>query len=172
MMKSLITNSYCILLPFLWKSMNCSPFYIGFAIFLFVFAGSIGSFLSPKIEKKLGSKTIIYFSMLATFPLTIIFALTYQSMPALSLVVFALSGFSTTLAQPVFLVLAQKAMPEYKSIVSGFVNGFCWGLVALCISFMGACAQKFGIINVLIFLSLIPVVSSRFVRYIRIPEDM
>ena len=37
MMKSLVTNSSCILLPFLWKSMEYTPFYIGFALFLFVF---------------------------------------------------------------------------------------------------------------------------------------
>jgi len=58
MMKSLVTNSSCILLPFLWKSMGYSAFYIGFALFLFVFAGSIGSFLSPYAEKIFGSKPI------------------------------------------------------------------------------------------------------------------
>ena len=54
MMKSLITNSTCILLPFLWKDMGYPPFYIGSALFLFVFAGALGSFISPKIEKMFG----------------------------------------------------------------------------------------------------------------------
>ena len=60
MLKTLVTNSSCVLLPFLWKTMDYTPFYIGFALFLFVFAGAIASFLSPKIESKLGSKAIIY----------------------------------------------------------------------------------------------------------------
>ena len=146
MMKSLITNSTCVLLPFLWKSMGYSPFYIGFALFLFVFAGSIGSFLSPKFEQKIGSKFILYFSMCATLPMMIAFASTYRTMPILSMTIFALIGFTTMLAQPVTLVLAQKTLPKYKSIVAGFVNGFCWGIIALFMSFLGAFAQKFGII--------------------------
>ncbi len=166
MMKSLITNGSCILLPFLWKSMNYSPFYIGFALFLFVFAGAIGSFLSPKLEKLVGSKPIIYFSMWATFPMMILFALTYKSQPILSIVIFFIIGFTTMLAQPVTMVWAQRTLPEYKSIVAGFINGFCWGIVALCMSVLGAVAQKFGIMNVLVVLSCVPAIASYFVKYL------
>lgn len=167
MMKSLMTNSSCILLPFLWKDMAYKPFYIGFALFLFVSAGAIGSFLSPKLEKCIGSKPVIYLSMWGTLPLMIGFALTYKNSSIISLALFALIGFVTMLAQPVVLVWAQKTLPEYKSIVAGFTNGFCWGIVALCMSFLGAVAQKFGIMNVLLFLATIPAISSYFVKYLR-----
>ena len=167
MMKSLVTNSSCVLLPFLWKDMNYTPFYIGVALFLFVFMGAIGSFLSPRLEKIFGSKPVIYFSMWSSLPLTIVFAFTYKSMPLFSLLVFGFIGFTTMLAQPVVLVLAQKILPKYKSIVSGFVNGFCWGIVALCISFLGLVAQHVGIINVLLILSAIPLISSFVVNYIK-----
>lgn len=167
MMKSLITNSSCILLPFLWKFMNYTPFYIGFALFLFVFAGAIGSFLSPKVERLIGSKPIIYFSMWATLPMMILFALTYKTHYAFSLIVFFMIGFTTMLAQPVTMVWAQKTLPEYKSVVAGFINGFCWGIVALCMSILGAVAQKFGIMNVLVTLSVIPACSSYFVKYLK-----
>jgi len=167
MMKSLMTNSTCVLLPFLWKSMGHSPFYIGFALFLFVFAGSIGSYLSPRFEKLFGSKPVIYFSMWGTFPLMSLFALTYKTMPNVSLFIFALIGFVTMLAQPVILVWSQKTMPDYKSIVSGFVNGFCWGIVAILVAFLGGIAQKYGIMNVLLYLSAIPLFSSYFVKYLK-----
>lgn len=167
MMKSLVTNSFCILLPFLWKSMGYSAFYIGVALFLFVFAGSLGSFASPKIEKLVGSKPIIYFSMWSTLPLMAVFALVYKTTPVLSMIIFAVIGFTTMLAQPVTLVWAQKTLPQYKSIVAGFVNGFCWGTIALCMSVLGAFAQKFGIINVLLVLTVIPAISSYFVRYLK-----
>ncbi len=171
MLKSLVTNSSCILLPFLWKSMGYSPFYIGTALFLFVFTGAVGSFLSPRIEKLTGSKPIIYFSMWATFPLMLVFALTYKTMPVFSMVVFALVGLTTMLAQPVVLVWAQKTLPEYKSIVAGFINGFCWGIVALALSVLGAVAQKYGIMNSLLVLTLIPAISSYFVRYLKAYND-
>lgn len=167
MMKSLITNSSCILLPFLWKSMNYSPFYIGFALFLFVFAGSIGSFLSPKVEKRLGQKPIIYFSMWATFPMMLLFGFIYKTSPILSLMIFFLIGFTTMLAQPVTMVWAQRLLPKYKSIVAGFINGFCWGIVALLMSVLGAVAQKYGIMNVLIILSILPALCSYFVKYLK-----
>lgn len=167
MMKSLVTNSSCVLLPFLWKSLDESPFYIGFALFLFVFAGSIGSFLSPRLEKVFGTKPIIYFSMWGTLPAMLGFALTYKTMPLLSTLLFALIGFTTMLAQPVVLVLAQKVLPEFKSVVSGFVNGFCWGTVALILSGLGIIAQKFGIINVLLILTIIPVLASISVKYLK-----
>ena len=147
--------------------MNYSPFYIGFALFLFVFAGAIGSFLSPKIEKLVGSKPIVYFSMWATFPMMLLFALTYKTHSVLSIAIFFVIGFTTMLAQPVTMVWAQKTLPEYKSIVAGFINGFCWGIVALCMSILGAVAQKFGIMNVLVLLSVIPAISSYYVRFLK-----
>lgn len=167
MMKSLVTNSSCILLPFLWKSMGYTPFYIGFALFLFVFAGAIGSFVSPKLEKIIGSKPVVYISMWATFPMMLGFAFTYKTIPIFSLILFGLIGFTTMLAQPVTLVWAQRTLPQFKSIVAGFINGFCWGTIALCMSILGAVAQKFGIMNVLIVLTLFPVISSYFVKNLK-----
>ena len=167
MMKSLVTNSSCVLLPFLWKDLGKTPFYIGFALFLFVAAGALGSFLSPRLEKFVGSKPVIYFSMWGTFPIMLGFAFTYKSMPELSLALFAITGFITMLAQPVVLVWSQKILPEYKSIVSGLVNGFCWGTVALALTGLGAVAEFFGIINVLIFLTLIPLIASFGVKHLK-----
>ena len=166
MMKSLMTNSCCILLPFLWKSMNHTPFYIGFALFLFVFAGAIGSFVSPKAENVFGSKAVIYISLCATCPMIILFAMTYRAYPVLSMVIFGIIGFTTMLAQPVTMVWAQRTLPQYKSIVAGFINGFCWGITALCMSILGLTAQNFGIITVLVLLSIIPACSSYFVKYL------
>lgn len=170
MMKSLVTNSSCVLLPFLWKDLNYSPFYIGFALFLFVFTGALGSFISPKMEKIIGSKLVIYLSMWLSFPLTVLFAFTYKTMPICSLVIFSFIGFTTMLAQPVTLVLAQKILPKYKSIVSGMVNGFCWGVIALLMSVLGYIAQNFGIVNVLVILSFIPIFASSVVKYLKIEE--
>lgn len=167
MMKSLITNSCSILLPFLWKDMGYAPSYIGIALFLFVFSGAIGSFLSPKAEAKFGSKPVIYFSMWATLPMMITFAVTYKTHPILSMLIFVAIGFTTMLAQPIIMVWAQKILPQYKSIVAGFINGFCWGTVALCMSVLGTIAQNYGIVLVLVILSTIPAIFSYFVKFLK-----
>lgn len=171
MMKSLVTTSCCTLLPFLWRNeLHYSPLHIGIALSLFVFAGGIGSMVSRSIEVVWGTKRLLYFSMTATLPMIILFHLTYQSHPVISLITFIVIGFTTMLAQPVTMVMAQKTLPQYKSIVAGFINGFAWGVVAIALSIIGISAQHFGITNVLIVLSILPVLSSYTIKYL--PDEI
>lgn len=166
MLKSLISTSCFILLPFLWKDMGYSPFFIGTALFIFIFVGGIGSMLSNKFEKLVGTRNVFYFSMISTLPLMILFVLTYKTIPAFSFAVYFVMGFVTMLAVPVTMNMAQSIIPEYKSIIGGFINGFSWGIVALIMSLNGYVAQKFGITNVLLGVSVIPAMFSVFVKYL------
>lgn len=164
MLKTMIMSACFILLPFLWKNMGYKPFYIGMALFIFIFAGGIGSLISGHIEKNIGAANVFYISMISTFPLMILFILTCSSHPTLSLGIFVIMGFITMMATPVTMVMAQNVIPEYKSIISGFINGFSWGIVAIAMSLLGFIAEKFGITNVLIFVSIIPAVCSILVK--------
>ena len=166
MLKSLISTSCFILLPFLWKSMGYSPFFIGAALFVFIFVGGIGSMLSNKFEKLVGTRNVFYFSMISTLPLMFLFVLTYKVFPVFSFAVYFVMGFVTMLAVPVTMNMAQSIIPEYKSIIGGFINGFSWGIVALIMSLNGYVAQKFGITNVLLGVSIIPALFSVFVKYL------
>lgn len=166
MMKTLVTNCACILLPFLWRDMGYSAFYIGIALFAFIFAGGIGSLVSHKVEELVGTKTLLYFSMCISLPLIIGFAFTYQNHPVISLIIFLIMGFTTMLAQPVTVVMAQEIMPKYKSIVAGLMVGFSWGVIAVLLSAIGIIAEKFGIINVLVIAFIFPVLSSYFVKFL------
>lgn len=173
-MKTLIANSATILLPFLWKNMGYSPSYIGVALFFFLLLGGVASFLSGKIEEKIGARKVFYISMIVTCPLMIMFLATYKAHPTLSVGIFVLMGFTTMLAQPVMLVMAQRTMPDYKSIVSGFINGFSWGIVAIFLTIVGFCAQAFGIAKVLLIVSFVPVIFSYFVKFLpeHVKEDV
>lgn len=166
MLKSLITTSCSILLPFLWKAQGYSKFQIGVALFLFLFLGGIGSLLSPKFEKKIGTANVFYISMIATFPMMILFMITYKSLPSLSFVIFALMGFVTMFATPITMSMAQKVLPQYKSIIGGFINGFSWGIVAIAMSIIGFVAQATSIVPVLVILSAIPAICSYLVKYL------
>lgn len=162
-LKSLITTSTSILLPFLWRDMGYLPFKIGAALFAFSFMSGIGSFISRDIEKRIGAKKVFYFSMISTLPLMVLFALTYEPLPAASFVIFALMGLCTAMAMPVTMVMAQSEMPQYKSIIGGFINGFSWGVIAIFMSAIGFVAQAKGIIPVLLVVSLIPAVLSFYI---------
>lgn len=166
MMKVLVTTSCCTLLPFLWKDMGYTPLYIGKALFLFIIAGGIASLCSHKIELWVGTKNLLYFSMTATLPMIIMFALTYKHHSTFSIATFIVIGFTTMLAQPVTMVMGQTILPKYKSVVAGFMNGFAWGVVAILLSFIGLTAQQYGITNVLVVLSLFPVFATVLVKYL------
>lgn len=102
--------------------------------------------------------------MIFTLPLMLAFVGTYKSHPTISLIIFVIMGFVTMMATPVVMVMAQNTLPEYKSIISGFINGFSWGIVAIVMSMLGFVAENFGITNVLIFVAIIPAVCSVLVK--------
>ncbi len=165
-LKSLITTSCSILLPFLWKAQGYSKFQIGLAMFCYLFLGGMASLLSPKVEQKIGTKNVFYLSMISTLPMMLLFMLTYKTIPILSFVIFALMGFVTFFATPITMSMAQKVLPQYKSIIGGFINGFSWGIVAVAMSFIGYIAQATSIVPVLVVVSVIPAACSVLVKYL------
>lgn len=168
MVKTLITTSCSIFLPFLWKDLGYSKFFIGCALFAFTFVGGIASTISPWIEKKFGTKFILYLSMIATCPLLLGFILTYETLPWFAVLCFILTGAITMMASPVIMLLAQNLAPQYKSIISGFVNGFAWGVIAVLMSGLGLVAQNIGITNLLFWVSIIPVFASLSIKNIKL----
>ena len=166
MLKSLIQTSCSILLPFLWKSEGYTQFRIGTALFCFILLGGIASFLSPKFEKKIGTANVFYISMILTFPLMLMFMFTYKTLPVLSFIIYSIMGFVTMFATPITMSMAQSVLPQYKSIIGGFINGFSWGIVAILMSVIGYLAQATDIVSVLVLISLIPAVCSFMVKFL------
>ena len=169
-LKTLVTTSCLILVPFLLKNLDYQPFYIGIILFCFILAGGVGSIFSRNFEKKAGTANIFYISMMSTLPLMALFALTYKTLPFLAAAIFVIIGFVTMLAQPVTMVMAQSVLPQYRSIMGGFINGFAWGIVAIFMSAIGFVAQAKGIIPVLIVVSIVPVIFSKLVKYLFVED--
>ena len=165
-LKSLVTSSFSVLLPFYWKSMGFSAFQIGIAVFLFLTVGAFGTYISSKYEKIIGYKNVFYTSLIVPFILTVIFVSLLKLSPVLSFILFILTGFVTMLSVSINMVMAQKTMPQYKSMISGFIAGFSWGIVGVMLPLIGFVAQNIGIIKVLVIISFIPVVLSYFVRFL------
>lgn len=164
-LKSLMQTSCSMLLPFLWQRMHYSKIEIGVAMFCFLFAGGIASFLSPKVEKKIGTKNVFYISMILPLPIIGMFAMTYKTIPLLSFAFVALTGFVVMFAVPVMMSMAQKILPQYKSIIGGFINGFSWGVVAIIITMVSHIADTNNcIVPVILIISTIPAICSFMVK--------
>lgn len=165
-LKSLVTSSFSVLLPFYWKSLGYSAFQIGIAVFLFLTVGAFGTYISSKYEKLIGYKNVFYTSLIVPFILTVIFVSLLKLSPVLSFILFILTGFVTMLSVSINMVMAQRTMPQYKSMISGFIAGFSWGIVGVLLPLIGFVAQNIGIIKVLVIISFIPFLLSYFVKYL------
>lgn len=171
-LKSLVTSSFSVLLPFYWKDLGYNAFQIGVAVFVFLTVGALGTYLSSKYEKFIGYKNVFYTSLIVPFILTIAFVLLVKVSPVVSFIIYVLTGFVTMLSVSINMVMAQKTMPQHKSMISGFIGGFSWGIVGVMLPLIGFFAQNAGIIKTLLVISAIPVVLSYFVKFLpeRQPE--
>ena len=170
MIKSLVSIVYCLLMPFLWKQIGYGVFEIGIIISVYTLAGAIATYVSPKLEKKIGTKRVFLLSLILIAPITFVMFLTLHSISLLSISMFVSLGFIAFLSSTLNTVLAQRLHPNIKSMISGFINGFSWGAVGVLLSFFGYIAQKIGIIWLLSGISIIPLIYSLVV--LKIPDTI
>ena len=170
MLKSLVSIVYCLLLPFLWKQLGYGVLEIGVILCIYTLAGALATYISPKIEKKIGTKKVFILSLVLVAPITLIMFLTLHNFPLISIFMFILLGFIAFLSSTLNTVLAQKLHPDIKSMISGFINGFSWGTIGVLLSVFGYIAQKIGIIHLLGIISVIPLLYSFVV--LKIPDDI
>lgn len=170
MLKSLVVQSYCVFLPFMWKADGYSVSQIGVAIFSFSFLGGVGTYLSSKLEQKIGTKRVFYIAMMSVMPLTFAFVFCYSRFSLLSFLIFGLVGFVNMLSTSVNMSMSQNIMKSYKSMVSGYIGGFSWGVVGVLFALISIVAQQIGILNILMIVSIVPFAFSYLVKYLPEPE--
>ena len=64
------------------------------------------------------------------------------------------------------MVMAQKTMPQYKSMISGFIGGFSWGVIGVLFPIIGFSAEHIGIPETLLIISFVPFILAYFVRFL------
>ena len=131
-------------------------------------AGALGVVLSPIFEKKVGVKNVFYISLISVLPLGLIFYFG-QGQGILSFISFVLIGFVSFLAVPVNMSMAQRLMPEFKSMISGFIGGFSWGVIGLILPLVSLWAENIGIMNVLLIMTFVPFIFAYFIKFL--PEE-
>jgi FSR family fosmidomycin resistance protein-like MFS transporter len=166
--KSFVVSSFPIILPFYWKSIGYSVANIGIILLVFMLAGALGVMISPLLEKKVGVKNVFYISLMSVAPLGVLFYIS-KGDGILALVSFFLIGFVSLLASPVNMALAQKLMPEFKSMISGFIGGFSWGVIGILLPVISLLAEKTGFMNILFLMTLIPLMFAYFIKHL--PEE-
>ncbi len=154
--KSLIVSSFTMIMPFYWKSIGFNATKIGVISCIFLATSTAGMIFAPKLEKYIGSRNVFYLSYTSILPLAILTIKFIEINIYIAISLYGLIGFMIFLTQPINVVMSQKLLPQYKSMISGVVGGFTWGIVGIMLPLLSYFAEHTGILKALIIISCIP----------------
>jgi FSR family fosmidomycin resistance protein-like MFS transporter len=124
-------------------------------LFLFLAAGVLGTFFGGVMADRFGLKNMIVFSIAGSAPLALILPhlpllWVYPVITVLGFII--LSGFSVT------VVYAQHLMPSKVGMASGLTTGLAFGMGAIGAVALGKASDLFGLADVMIVYSGLPIV--------------
>ena len=160
--KSGVSISFGTYIPFILKDYGMSLKIIGLIVTIFYILSGISMIISSKLEKLVGAANLIRISFFAILPLIILFKYLTQINLYFAIFVFLISGFFINLSVSITIVAAQKLISSHQGVISGVMQGFSWGIGALCLAPMGYIGQRFGIIWILIIMSAIAFLTGIF----------
>ncbi|VEF48222.1 fosmidomycin resistance protein [Bacillus freudenreichii] len=124
-------------------------------VFIFMFAGVLGTFFGGPLADRFGRRNMIFLSMAGAAPLTVI--LPFVPLP-LIIPVFFIIGFIILSSFSVSVVYAQELLPQKVGMVSGLIVGLAFGMGAVGAVLLGTLADIFSIRFVMILCGLLPFV--------------
>ncbi|WP_420960165.1 MFS transporter [Brucella sp. IR073] len=122
-------------------------------LFLFLGAVALGTILGGPIGDKIGSRAVIWFSILGVLPFTL--ALPYASLPVTA-VLTVIIGFILASAFPAIVVFAQELVPGRVGMIAGLFFGFAFGMAGIAAAVLGLVADAKGISYVYTICSYLP----------------
>jgi FSR family fosmidomycin resistance protein-like MFS transporter len=125
-------------------------------ILLFLFLGSVaaGTIVGGPIGDKIGTRTVIWVSILGILPFTLI--LPYANLP-ITAVLTMIIGFVLASAFPAIIVFAQELLPGRVGMVSGLFFGFAFGIAGIAAALLGIVADAKSIEYVYKICSFLPI---------------
>jgi len=122
-------------------------------LFAFLVAGAFGTFFGGPMADRFGKKKIISFSMLATFP----FSLLIPYMPSyLAFIFLLITGFILMTSFSVTVVYAQELVPGKIGLMSGLTVGLAFGMGAIGSVGLGYIADLIGIQSMVTWIGVMP----------------
>ncbi|MBN9046910.1 MAG: MFS transporter [Rhizobiales bacterium] len=111
-------------------------------LFLFLAAVAAGTILGGPIGDRIGSRKVIWMSILGILPFTLV--LPYASLEVTA-VLSVIIGFVLASAFPAIVVFAQELLPGRVGMVSGLFFGFAFGMGGTAAAALGVVADAYGI---------------------------
>ncbi len=135
-------------------------------IFIFMLAGSIGTFLGGPAADRWGNKTITVWTLFLSIPFLIWLPF---ARGAVAIAVIILLGFILVSTTAVSVVYGQKLMPGKVGMVTGLMIGFAYGTAGVFISLLGYLADIWGIRSMFSILTVLLIIG--FLLTLFLPKD-
>jgi FSR family fosmidomycin resistance protein-like MFS transporter len=124
-------------------------------LFLFLFAGVVGTFVGGVMADRIGLKNMIVFGIAGVIPFSLL--LPHLPLGWVYPIVFVL-GFILLSGFSVSVVYAQQLMPSNVGMASGLTTGLAFGMGAIGAVVLGKAADVFGLADVMLVSSFLPLV--------------
>lgn len=122
-------------------------------LFAFLVAGAFGTFFGGPLADRFGKKNVIFLSMIATAPLSVIIPFVPT---AAAFILLLVSGFILMSSFSVTVVYAQELVPGKIGTMAGLTVGLAFGMGAIGSVGLGTIADKFGLTTMIIGVGFLP----------------
>ncbi len=156
-LRSAVSVSVQTFLPFALQDSGLTTTQVSWVLAGFLFFGGLGGFFGGALADRLGARRVSLASMLLATPL-LLAAFTVEGPPRYALLLAG--GTALNLPIPVSVVMAQRLVPGGTSTVSALMMGFAWGAGALLAPVTGALSERFGFVQALTMMSVLPLFSA------------
>jgi Arabinose efflux permease len=122
-------------------------------LFLYLAAVAVGTLVGGPIGDRIGTRTVIWVSMIGILPFTL--ALPYVGLYGTA-VLTVIIGLVLASAFPAIIVFAQELVPGRVGTIAGMFFGFAFGMGGLAAAVLGQAADLYGIEQVYLICSYLP----------------
>jgi len=122
-------------------------------LFLYLGASALGVVVGGLVGDRVGTLTVIWFSILGCLPFTLI--LPHVGLTATAVLAMVI-GFVMASAFPAIVVYAQELVPGRVGMIAGLFFGFAFGIGGIAAALLGLLADARGIHFVFVLTALLP----------------
>ncbi len=148
-LRSSVGSTFKNLVPIYYASLGMQITVGGIFLASNMFFGALGNLTGGYVTDKLGNKWNNAISFALAIPVIVFFV--YSKNLYLSLAIFSLFGFISSMSIASNVVYVQKLFPNNKGLATSMITGVAWGLSGIILISMGSLADKIGIMNTFLF---------------------
>ena len=157
MSRSTLVHCMLALLPFLFRARGAPATEGAAALTAMILSGAVGGMVGGYLSDRYGRRLVLFVSFAIAAPL---FLAAIMSTGPATIVFLALGGGALLGSSSLVTVEAQSLLPAHASMAAGLMMGVGMGIGGLVVGPISALAQAYGIIPVLIGVSLVPLPGS------------